>query len=181
MQAETDQYGSNVSRKPSSPIVQTTTPALPPFHKRHILIPIDDSDHATQAIAWTISNILREDDHVTLLHVWPNVMAPNTFGVLIDEGEYIRKMQEKVKEASHDILKREGKALSQAEIKVTFTLISVQGDPREEIIAKINAQNIDLVVMGSRGRGAVKRALLGSVSDYIVHHAKCPVTIVKEQ
>nr|GMD44331.1 Adenine nucleotide alpha hydrolases-like superfamily protein [Ipomoea batatas] len=38
---------------------------------------------------------------------------------------------------------------------------------------------VDLVVVGSRGLGQIKRAVLGSVSDYCAHHARCPVLIVK--
>jgi nucleotide-binding universal stress UspA family protein len=37
-----------------------------------------------------------------------------------------------------------------------------------------------LIVMGSRGQGRLRRALLGSVSDAVVRHAHCPVTIVRE-
>ena len=37
-----------------------------------------------------------------------------------------------------------------------------------------------LIVMGSRGKGGLARAILGSTSDYVMHHAACPVLIVKE-
>ena len=39
---------------------------------------------------------------------------------------------------------------------------------------------IGLIVMGSRGRGRIRRALMGSVSESVVRHAHCPVTIVRE-
>jgi hypothetical protein len=53
------------------------------------------------------------------------------------------------------------------------------GDAREIICNGTKRWNIDLVVMGSRGMGALKRTFLGSVSDYCVHHCECPVAIVR--
>jgi nucleotide-binding universal stress UspA family protein len=39
--------------------------------------------------------------------------------------------------------------------------------------------SVDVVVVGSRGRGAIRRALLGSVSSHVVHNAPCPVLVVR--
>lgn len=52
-------------------------------------------------------------------------------------------------------------------------------DPRDELVRKAHELNAAALVMGSRGLGAFKRAFLGSVSDYIVHHSEVPVIIVK--
>ncbi len=41
--------------------------------------------------------------------------------------------------------------------------------------------NAGLVVLGTRGLGSVRRTILGSVSDYVLHHAHCPVTIYRKQ
>lgn len=51
------------------------------------------------------------------------------------------------------------------------------GSPRLSICHVAESEKIDLIVMGSRGLGPVKRLLLGSVSDYVVHHAHCSVFI----
>ena len=37
-----------------------------------------------------------------------------------------------------------------------------------------------MIVMGTRGMGVVRRTLLGSISDYVVHHAHCPVLVCRE-
>jgi nucleotide-binding universal stress UspA family protein len=55
-----------------------------------------------------------------------------------------------------------------------------QGKADEEIIDLAESLGIGLIVMGSRGRGRLRRALMGSVSDSVVRHAHCPVTIVRE-
>ncbi len=50
-----------------------------------------------------------------------------------------------------------------------------------EVICKVASEEAkaDLIVMGSRGLGAVSRMLVGSTSDYVLHHANVPVTIVR--
>jgi nucleotide-binding universal stress UspA family protein len=55
----------------------------------------------------------------------------------------------------------------------------VHGIPPEEIIKKAQTDSYDLIVIGSRGRTAATSFLLGSVSDRVSHHARCPVLIIK--
>ena len=54
------------------------------------------------------------------------------------------------------------------------------GRADEEIVDLADSLGIGLIVMGSRGRGRIRRALIGSVSESVVRHAHCPVTIVRE-
>jgi nucleotide-binding universal stress UspA family protein len=54
------------------------------------------------------------------------------------------------------------------------------GRADEEIVDLADSLGIGLIVIGSRGRGRMRRALMGSVSDSVVRHAHCPVTIVRE-
>lgn len=53
------------------------------------------------------------------------------------------------------------------------------GDPAVEIVSYGEALGADLIVMGSRGLGGLKRALMGSVSDSVVRHAHGPVLVVR--
>ncbi|KAL2914179.1 hypothetical protein HK105_206270 [Polyrhizophydium stewartii] len=57
--------------------------------------------------------------------------------------------------------------------------IALRGDPREELLHKIEHLKADLVVMGSRGLGALSRTFLGSVSDYLTHNLKVPVIVTR--
>ena len=56
---------------------------------------------------------------------------------------------------------------------------SETGSPAVVILDFLEEHDVDLVVMGSRGLGVMKGVLLGSVSQYVVEQAKCPVLVVK--
>ncbi|MDK8197897.1 universal stress protein, partial [Enterococcus faecalis] len=60
-----------------------------------------------------------------------------------------------------------------AEIKL------LRGEAKDEIVSYAEANDIDLIVVGSTGKGSIRRALLGSVSSYIVRHAHCDVLVVR--
>ena len=55
----------------------------------------------------------------------------------------------------------------------------VVGKPAGEVICKVcQEENVDLVIMGTRGQGLLRRTFVGSVSDFVVHHAHIPVGVV---
>ena len=68
---------------------------------------------------------------------------------------------------------------SLAETAVEWDRRVESGDPADRICAVAEEGGYDLVVMGSFGRGALGRFLLGSVSDRVVHHAPCSVMVVR--
>jgi len=53
------------------------------------------------------------------------------------------------------------------------------GDPGDMIVEAAEAERVDMVLVGSHGRGAVGRFFLGSVSEHVVRHAPCPVLVVR--
>ena len=55
-----------------------------------------------------------------------------------------------------------------------------EGDPGDGVIEAAEAEGADLIVVGSRGRGSVGRLLLGSISSYVVAHARCPVLVLRK-
>ena len=57
-------------------------------------------------------------------------------------------------------------------------LIKENGNPGEAVCKVAKERNVDHVVMGSRGLGTVSRTLVGSVSDYCLHHVNVPVSVV---
>jgi nucleotide-binding universal stress UspA family protein len=70
-------------------------------------------------------------------------------------------------------LRAQGKGVKQVSTEPTF------GDPAERIIEVARDKRADLIVVGSRGHGRFAGLLLGSVSQKVVSHAPCPVTVVR--
>ncbi|MGA2513377.1 MAG: universal stress protein [Candidatus Limnocylindrales bacterium] len=59
------------------------------------------------------------------------------------------------------------------------TFLVWEGEPGDAIVAAASSENVDLIVVGSHGRSGVSRFFIGSVSDYVVRHAHCPVMVVR--
>ena len=62
---------------------------------------------------------------------------------------------------------------------VESTYLLWTGEPGKSIVAAAEAERADLIVVGTRGLARAGRWLLGSVSDHVVHHASCPVLVVR--
>jgi len=62
---------------------------------------------------------------------------------------------------------------------VESTYLLWTGEPGKSIVAAADAERADLIVVGTRGLARAGRWLLGSVSDHVVHHAGCPVLVVR--
>ena len=52
--------------------------------------------------------------------------------------------------------------------------------PGEFVVKVAEEEKAAMIVMGTRGMGTIRRTILGSVSDYVVHHAHCPVLIARQ-
>ncbi|KAI8367544.1 uncharacterized protein BYT42DRAFT_129898 [Radiomyces spectabilis] len=142
--------------------------------KRVVLICLDESS-GKQAFHWALSNFVQpERDLVILVHVRliDIPMAP-----YINATGYLDDVSEQRREESHHLLREFADILVQRHI--ACKAISMTGDPKTEIIRKVAETKTDVVIMGSRNLGALKRALLGSVSDYVVRHSQCTVIIAK--
>lgn len=65
------------------------------------------------------------------------------------------------------------------EQQVSYKVEMIHGDPGPEIIKYANSQNIDLVIIGSRGLNSLQEMVLGSVSHKVMKRVQCPAMIVK--
>jgi nucleotide-binding universal stress UspA family protein len=139
------------------------------FH--NILVAVDGSADADAALAHAID--LAESEH-TRLTLLTAVAEPPPTAYLI-ASEEIGHLSEDAHRQAEAII-RQARDRVPADLPVT-TVLSEQ-PIRLALIRQIKEGHHDLVVMGSRGRGAVRAALLGSVSHYVLHHSPVPVLIV---
>ncbi|MEM3462537.1 MAG: universal stress protein [Candidatus Bathyarchaeia archaeon] len=133
-----------------------------------ILVPIDGSPHADKAIRYAADLSKRYGSRLILLHVIPvRVYAFAEVGAVLSEDV----------EEGEEILRR-GMELARS-LGAEADQRLRRGIPAEEILRAAEEEKVDLIAIGSRGLSGVKAFLLGSVSDKVSHHAKCPVFIVR--
>ena len=93
----------------------------------------------------------------------------------------IEEMEKAVNQNARRVIEDAVRKLNATENKsLKISSIIIQGSPEQVIVEEAEGWKADLIVIGSRGLGAWNRLLLGSVSDSVVHHAKCSVEIVRK-
>ena len=136
---------------------------------KSILVAWDGSEHAKRALGEAVDLARTQNARLTLLtvaaplRVWPGYVPPVTEADLVDAAEKILG---------------EGEALVPDGVPVSGR--AVPGDPGLELVKRASAADHDLIVMGSRGRGAVRSAVLGSVSHFVLNHTTVPVLILHD-
>jgi universal stress protein A len=147
-------------------------PAAPGAHAvggiRRILLATDLGEASEGATAQALD--LARDLGADLLVV--SVIDPSapTPGRSLERIDQLRSGREL---AAQDLVAR-GRAIG---VRVGFLIWT--GSPGEAIVDVATSEDVDLVVVGSHGRGSVGRILIGSVSEYVVRRAPCPVLVVR--
>ncbi|KAI8060294.1 hypothetical protein BC940DRAFT_312243 [Gongronella butleri] len=154
--------------------VHISTPEPNRSVERVVCICLDDSS-GKDAFEWAVNEFIQPDkDMVTLLHV-RELDIPIT--PYMTAAVYVEEMGEERREESHQLLKHFAAQLVKK--NVACKAISMVGDPKSELVRKITEIKADVAIVGSRNYGAIKRVLLGSVSDHLAHHCPCTVIIAK--
>ena len=139
------------------------------FHS--ILVAVDGSPDAEQALTEAID--LAESEHTPITLITAVTRVPST--AYLRAGEELRWLVEDAHTEAEAILRRARERIPDG---LPVTVVLTERPIRTALIDQIAKGRHDLVVMGSRGRGAVRAALLGSVSHYVLHHSPVPVLIV---
>lgn len=140
---------------------------------QHLLVAVDGSEGSRRAVAFARDLAQATGARVTLLHVLEPIPVVG-LGFVEFYGVPQRQPTEedmaKLHKALHEMMA--GFPRDRVEEVIEY------GNPADTIVAQAEARNVDLVIMGARGMGAVGRFLVGSVSDRVVHNARRNVTVV---
>ncbi|KAG0483029.1 hypothetical protein HPP92_011113 [Vanilla planifolia] len=152
--------------------------------RRAIVVGIDDSEHSFYALQWTLdhffSGTLAFGAAYKLVVVHAKPLPSSIIGLggpgAVDVLPYVDSDLKKI--ATHVIEKAKQLVIAKSVSDVVYEV--VEGDARNVLTDAVERFHADVLAVGSHGYGVIKRAVLGSVSDYCAHHAHCTVMIVKK-
>lgn len=137
-----------------------------------ILVGVDGSEGSLRALRWALEEAAIRHAVVVAATVWESpydyLLGGASHYAPLHEGELV--------EAARDTLSKAIAAVQPEHPDVRIEPLVVEGDPAETLCQQ--AEHADLLVVGSRGRGAFGELLLGSVSSKCAHHCHRPVLIV---
>jgi nucleotide-binding universal stress UspA family protein len=139
---------------------------------RSILVAVDGSTHADEALAQAIDLAESEHSRLTLVAGVPRLPSVAYAGL---SGPEFAVIQADARSSAQAVLRR---ARERVPDDLPVTTILTDEPIRPALIEQIRRGGHDLIAMGSRGRGAMRAALLGSVSHYVLNHSPIPVLIV---
>jgi nucleotide-binding universal stress UspA family protein len=147
-----------------------------------VLVAVDGSELARRA-AHEARRLLAPDSEVTVLSVTRPVVLP------VGDSSGLSGVGA-VAPVAYDEISHGAEAAARADVEDVIDELGlagqakarvIEGDPGAVICHLAADERFDLIVLGSHGSGIVKRALLGSVSHHVLHHAPCPVLVVRAQ
>ncbi|KAH7414834.1 hypothetical protein KP509_14G013200 [Ceratopteris richardii] len=155
---------------------------------RRIGFALDFSAGSQYALKWALENMVKEGDHLIAvivnktkinevgeMHLWEDTGSP-----LVPVSDFLDPAIACKYGVTHDVQPFSFLQEEEKHRKIVVLFKVYWGDAREKLCDAVVDIPLDCIVMGSRGLGTLKRAVLGSVSNYVVNNAPCPVTVVKQ-
>ncbi|PFX15028.1 uncharacterized protein LOC111344054 [Stylophora pistillata] len=144
--------------------------------RRLVAIAVDSSEYSEKAFDWFMTNVYHDGDKLLVIHshelptpAMPHMMATDAWhSEVVKHQNTIKELEKKYEKKCKDL-------------KLSAKIVVQAGSPGQTICAVAKKEEATFVVIGSRGAGTVRRTILGSVSDYVVHHAHVPVVVVPKE
>ena len=138
-----------------------------------ILLPTDGSKGVKSACDCAVNLAQKSGSRVHVLFVAETVYPGPWFSYDVSE-----EAQEKILESGKKIVEKTREELQRHGVKRVECLVK-EGHPAETILSYAKEVGIDLIVMGTRGRRGIERALMGSVTREVVNLSQVPVLVVR--
>nr|CAB3262610.1 uncharacterized protein LOC100180855 [Phallusia mammillata] len=145
-----------------------------------VLIAVDGSEIAQKAFNYYFENFHREGNEVLVCYRSEQPDLPTimfTAGGASFPAEEIAKIMTEHNKKVNDMENQYVMACKNLKAKYKVLFETSAGRPGPGIIKLVEKECVEMIVMGTRGLGVIKRTVMGSVSNYVVHHAKVPVLI----
>ena len=137
-----------------------------------ILVPVDGSDNSLRALDQALFLAKSTGASITAMHV---IESPPT--VYVESQKLLNELLANYRKESAKILDKCKEIAQKQGLKIETVL--AEGDAASNINGYADKESFDLIVIGSRGLGKLKSAILGSTSNKVLHHSKGTVMITK--
>jgi nucleotide-binding universal stress UspA family protein len=138
-----------------------------------IVVGIDGSHNASHALDWAMAEAAMRDADLTVIAVHSVPAGYWTGAPVTLPGDEHRV--DEIRASAEEAVSKAASALGDKQPK-SVSVVAVSDFPARTLIGV--SANADLMVVGSRGGGGFGSLFLGSVSNQVVHHAKCPVVVI---
>jgi nucleotide-binding universal stress UspA family protein len=147
---------------------------------KNILIPIDGSEHSINAVEMGKKMAKAFGSKVVLLNVLDIILPISYYEITkyVEAGGSIPNLYDEAQMQADDLLKKAKESFG--DMSKDVETVVLEGDSANKIIEYSNANDFDLVIMGSPGVGSsLNRFLMGSVTTKVLHHINKPILVVK--
>jgi nucleotide-binding universal stress UspA family protein len=143
---------------------------------KRILVPVDFSPPSDAALEYARNVAARYGASLHLLHV-----AEDPYRALYSAEVFVPQIEGLREEILGDTARRLTERLRPSDVaELNATAESIIGTPAGSIVEYAAGRDVDLIVMGTHGRGGMAHLLMGSVAERVVRTARCPVLTVRE-
>ena len=137
-----------------------------------IVVGVDGSESSRRALRFALDEARLRDSAVRVVGVWHVPVAAYGGAMVAPDPALVRELEPQMARVLERALEEAGDAAAGLEVETVVR----EGAPVGMLLDE--AQDADLMVVGSRGLGGFRGLLLGSVSQQCAHHSPCPVVIV---
>ncbi len=149
---------------------------------KNILLAFDSSPPSKNAAEYAINLAALEHSTLTFIHVIDDIRQGGAIGLRARYGDVdlVNGFKKSRRQYAEEWVKPLQIKANDKGIKTNVAILEEDGDSKLEIMTQyINENNIDLVVMGTRGLSRFKQLILGSIAFGLISYSKCPVLVIR--